>query len=102
MMVAPAGTTVSSVVSAQLVSVKEASMPSDLTRMMSLTGALAGGVGEPTVAAGEEPDATIGLGLTEAAGDADAVGGRLLHESGANAIRQATPNRTPLRIGRRS
>src|SRR5207244_5600734 len=102
MIVPPAGTAVSSVVSAQLVSVKEASMPSDLTRTMSLTGALASGVGEPRVAAGEVSGAMRGPGLIEAAGDADAVDARLLQESGAIASKHTTPIRAPLRIGRRS
>jgi hypothetical protein len=44
----------------------------------------------------------LGLGLIEAAGDADAVDGRLLQETGASASKHATPIRAPLRIGRRS
>ncbi|MBJ7597547.1 hypothetical protein [Candidatus Nephthysia bennettiae] len=97
MIVGPAGTTVSRLLSAQLVSVNEASIPSDLTRILSLTVAVASGVAGSAlaVAAG----GAAGSELVEGAGEDETVENKRPHDSCVRVSKPATPNRTPLRIG---
>src|SRR2546423_10033340 len=98
MMVGPEGTTVGRLLSAQLVSVKEASTPRERTRILSLTAVVAKGVAGRALA--EPSGAPTGVELIEGAGEDDAVENQLPHDTCARASRPAMPARTPLRIGR--
>jgi hypothetical protein len=98
MMVAPEGTTVGRLLSAQLVSVNEASTPRDLTTILSLAAVVARGVAGRALA--EPSGAPTGVELIEGAGEDDALENQLPQDTCARASRPATPARTPLRIGR--
>jgi hypothetical protein len=107
-MVAPEGTTVSRLESVQLVSLNGASMPSDLTRMMSLTGAEGSGVGAAEAAATVAVGAPVPCALAASVGPADAPGEEGTADdlpaqaARASVVRLASASRAPLRIGGRS